>query len=494
MQMAVNPLDLSQVTDHPLINVDATEYQRITTDLDFYRGVWPEKQWRTSDGRMMKRDNNSLNFLQSACDRFASLLYNENCTITIDNANAQNYIDTVLNNNRFNSNFQRYLASMLAMGGLAIRPYWDDANQQIKLAWIQAPNFYPLRNNTSEVSEGAIASQTAVQRGSSRWYYTLLEIHQWVNGQYVISNQLFKSDSKKITGKQVPLNELYDDLPEQVTYDGLTEPLFVYIKPAKFNNIDVNSPLGVGFADNTRATLREINDTYDQLGMEIKLGQRRIAITGNMAQWVPDQNGHAPSRPAFDPDDPVYVAVDGGDKFSVTDLSPALRTPQYQVALATLIKTFEVQNGLSVGTFSLAPDGDVKTATQVVSENSATYQTRNSYLTNIEYGIKQLIIAILELSSQIVTNTGAVLYAGDIPDKEHIAVNFDDGVFVDKAAQTDTWIKLFSAKLATQEQAIAKVQGVTDEEAAKIAAQIKAETPEPPMPQFEQDQGDGEAE
>ncbi|MFT8409890.1 MAG: phage portal protein [Schleiferilactobacillus perolens] len=492
--MTVSPLDLSQVTDHPLINVDATEYQRITSNLDFYRGVWPDKEWHTADGRPKKRDNNALNFLQSACDRFASLLYNENCTITIDDDDAQSYIDTVLNNNRFNSNFQRYLASMLAMGGLAIRPYWDDTNQQIKLAWIQAPNFYPLRNNTSEVSEAAISSQTAVQKGNTRWYYTLLEIHQWSNGQYVISNQLFRSESKKIVGKQVPLSELYDDLPEQVTYNSLTEPLFVYIKPAKFNNIDVNSPLGVGFADNTRSTLREINDTYDQLGMEIKLGQRRIAISGNMAQWIPDKSGNAPSRPAFDPDDPIYVAVDGGDKFSLTDLTPALRSPQYQVALATLIKTFEVQNGLSVGTFSLAPDGDVKTATQVVSENSATYQTRNSYLTNIEYGIKQLIIAILELSQQVITSTGATLYTGAIPDKEHIAVNFDDGVFVDKAAQTDTWIKLYAAKLATQEQAIAKVQGVTEEQAAKIAAQIKAETPEPPLPQFEEEQGDEGAE
>ncbi len=494
MQMTVNPLDLSQVTDHPLINVDATEYQRINSNLDFYRGIWPQKEWQTTDGRTKKRDNNALNFLQSACDRFASLLFNENCTITIDDKNAQKYIETVLNNNRFNANFQRYLASMLAMGGLTIRPYWDDTNQQIKLAWIQAPNFYPLRNNTSEVSEGAIASQTAVQRGSSRWYYTLLEIHQWIGGQYVISNQLLRSDSKKITGKQVPLNELYDDLPEQVTYDGLTEPLFVYIKPAKFNNIDVNSPLGVGFADNTRATLREINDTYDRLGMEIKLSQRRITITGNMAQWIPDKNGHAPSKPVFDPDDPVYVAIDGGDKFSITDLSPALRIDGYQASLATLIKTFEVQNSLSVGTFSMSPEGDIKTATQVVSENSATYQTRNSYLTNIEYGIKQLIIVIFELSQRVTTNAGAQLYTGEIPDKETIAVNFDDGVFVDKAAQTDTWIKLFSAKLATQAQAIAKVQGVTDEEAAKIAAQIKAETPDPPLPQFEQDQGDEEAE
>lgn len=142
----------------------------------------------------------------------------------------------------------------------------------------------------------------------------------------------------------------------------------------------------------------------------------------------------------------------------------------------------------------MSPEGDIKTATQVVSENSATYQTRNSYLTNIEYGIKQLIIAILELSQRVTTNAGAQLYTGEIPDKETIAVNFDDGVFVDKAAQTDTWIKLFSAKLATQAQAIAKVQGVTDEEAAKIAAQIKAETPDPPLPQFEQDQGDEEAE
>jgi A118 family predicted phage portal protein len=490
VQLATNPLSLASITDHPLIQIDQQEYQRINSNLYFYRGQYDDIERTTIEGKRLKRPYNSLNLLETASNRFASILYNENCTITIDNEEAQAYIDEVLDNNRFNTNMQRYLSSMLALGGIAVRPYWDASAQQIKLSWIQAPNFYPLRNNTGDISECAISSKTVINRGNTPVYYTLLEFHQWLQPGYTITNQLFRSDSKNQVGKQVPLNELYEDLPESVVYPGLTQPLFTYIKPAKFNNIDVNSPLGIGFADNSRSIIRELNEAFDQFGTELKLGKRRIAVTGNMAQWLPDENGKAPAKPYFDPDDEVYVAVDARDKFSVQDLSAPLRTPQYQVGLATLIKMFEMQNGLSIGTFSLAPDGDLKTATQVVSENSATYQTRNSYLTNVEYGIKQLVIAILELSKGVITNTGKSLYTGELVTKDDIAVSFDDGVFVDKSQQADLWVKLYAAGLSTKAQAIEKVQGVTTEEAEKIAQQITAETPTPAMPKFETDQND----
>ncbi|MDF4186030.1 hypothetical protein PV940_03145 [Ligilactobacillus salivarius] len=54
--------------------------------------------------------------------------------------------------------------------------------------------------------------------------------------------------------------------------------------------------------------------------------------------------------------------------------------------------------GFSSGTFSYDGQG-VKTVTEVVSENSTTYQTRSSYLTQVELFLNQLVNAILEVAS-----------------------------------------------------------------------------------------------
>ena len=57
---------------------------------------------------------------------------------------------------------------------------------------------------------------------------------------------------------------------------------------------------------------------------------------------------------------------------------------------------FEMQVGVSGGMFSF--DGKtMKTATEVVSENSDTFQLRNSIVSLVEHSIKELVVSICEL-------------------------------------------------------------------------------------------------
>ena len=70
----------------------------------------------------------------------------------------------------------------------------------------------------------------------------------------------------------------------------------------------------------------------------------------------------------------------------------------------------------------------MKTATEIVSENDLTYRTRNDHVYEVEQFIKGLVISVLELAKAY------DLFTGDIPTFEHIGVDFDDGVFQDRAA------------------------------------------------------------
>ena len=63
----------------------------------------------------------------------------------------------------FNKNFERYLESALALGGLAMRPYVD--GDKIRVAFVQAPVFLPLQSNTQDVSNAAILTKTIKSEG-----------------------------------------------------------------------------------------------------------------------------------------------------------------------------------------------------------------------------------------------------------------------------------------------------------------------------------------
>lgn len=479
MANVMGSYSLTSITDHPRINIDPSEVERIKKDLWLYEAVPTKRKYTNLAGKEVTKKNGTFNFFQSACNRFSSILYNQNCNIQVDGSSGENdFINGILENNHFNGNFQRYISSMLATGGIVIRPYWDTYAQKIKLTWVIATNFYPLRSNTGEISEGAIAATTISGTHDSPKYYTLLEFHTWNNNVYCVDFELYLSNVQNIIGNQVPLSDVYPDLQDHTEYQGFKSPLFTYIKPAKFNNVNPNSPLGIGFADNSRSTLKYLDEAFTELGRSIRVSKQRIAITGDMASWLPDSNGVATSRPTFDLDDEVFTAIDGGtEQPTISDLTLKSPIESQRSTIDYLIHNFELQNNVSSGTFSMNDTATAITATQVVAENSTTYQTRASYLTNIEQGVKELVVAIFELASQTVTANGQTLWTGEIPDFDNISANFDDGVFMDRQSLITEVVGLKSQGLESQIGALKKIYNLTDEQAKAKAAEINAEKP-----------------
>jgi A118 family predicted phage portal protein len=77
-----------------------------------------------------------------------------------------------------------------------------------------------------------------------------------------------------------------------------------------------------------------------------------------------------------------------------------------------------------------------------------------------------------------------------------VTVDFDDGVFTDKSASLDYWIKANAAGLVPKRVAIARALDVPDEVAEQYAAEVSQESPEPPVPQDSQSglfDGDGDS-
>ncbi|WBX81302.1 phage portal protein [Virgibacillus salarius] len=479
---------LKTINDHPKVNIDPAELARIERNMRQYAGDYPKVEYINSDGELRERDYMPLNMRKLSADVLAGLVFNEQCSVVVSDADekdtnntfhsANDYIQHVFQHNRFIKNLADYLEPTFALGGLTVRPYVDQSTGEMEFSWALANAFYPLRSNSNGISEGVMKSVTTKIENDKTIYYTLLEFHEWAKGEnnenvYLITNELYKSNNKAEIGKRVPLSELHEGLQEKTPIRKLTRTNFNYLKPSGFNNINPHSPLGLGIADNSISTLTKINDTHDQFWWEIKMGQRTVFVSDQMLSTIPDEAGNPPKQ-VFDPDVNVYKSAHMGDgKEPVKDVTSDIRTEQYISAINQSLRTLEMELKLSVGTFSF--DGQsVKTATEVVSENSLTYRTRNDHVYEVEQFIKGLVISTLELA-KATTWKGEPLFNGEIPTAEHIGVDFDDGVFQDRAALLDFYGKAKTFGVIPTVEIIQRVFKVPKDTAEQWVKEIRAE-------------------
>lgn len=477
---------LKSINDHKKVNIDPLELQRIEKNFVDYSGAYPKVEYINSMGNLQEREYFYLNMSKLTAEYLAGLVFNEECEVNISDAeddkeqntykNAHDFIEHVFEHNDFKKNLSEYLEAMFATGGIAVRPYVDMTTGEMEFSWALADAFYPLKSNSSGVSEGVIKSVSMEVDKNETYYYTLLEFHEWekdVDGSslYVITNELYKTKDKNEIGKRVPLSERYEGMLEQAKIKGLTRPLFNYVKPTGFNNLSPHSPLGLSITDNCKRTLKKINDTYDEFYWEIKMGQRTVFVDERMLKTLPSEDGLPPTQ-VFDPRVNVYKSLRMlDDKSPVHDVTNDIRTEQYTSAINSSLRLLEMELKFSPGTFSF--DGkSVKTATEITSENSQTYRTRNDQINAVEKFIKGLIVSTLELAKAVEYNDKK-LFDGEIPTFEHIGVDFDDGIFVDKMQQLNFLGKAKTFGFIPTVEAIERLFKVPKEVAEQWSKQIQ---------------------
>ena len=455
---------LDSVLDHPKINGDPKEYDRIKVSLMHYEGNYPKVKYLNSNKQLQDRDLSSINMMKKVANQYATMVFNEQCEINVD-GEASEFIQEVFEHNDFKKNFSKYLEPMFALGGLACRPYFDADSKQIEFSWALANAFYPLQSNTNNISECAIPFVSTRTEGKKTYYYTLLEFHEWKDESYVVTNELYRSEDSSRVGSRVPLKELYDDLEEETPFKDLSRPQFTYLKTSGFNNINPYSPLGLGVCDNCKKTLDRINRVYDEFDQEIKKGKRRVAVTDMLLNSRINRETQEVVQ-FFDEDEDTFIAIPGSnmDDYTVKDLTTNIRTTEYIGAINHQLKTLEMETNLSTGTFTFDMNGvrSTKTATEVVSENSQTYQTRSMQITEIEKFVKELIVSVCELGKAM------NIYTSEIPKYDQIGIDFNDGAFQNRDAQLNFYMKLVNLGYPV-EKVFQAVLDLPEEEAKKLA-------------------------
>ena len=455
---------IENISEHKDIYVNEKMYQKIDEWKALYKGYFEEIhqiKYHTIDGQKTRRML-TLNMPKVAAEEMASLIFNEKCEISISNEGLKEFIiDDVFRKNKFNRNFQIYLEYMMAYGGMVIKPFVKD--DQIKLSFVTADCFIPIEYDNSGIRGGVFLNE--FRKGKDK--YTHLEWHVWDNGQYIIKNEVYKSQNGDDLGVKVALKSIYPELEEEVPIEHLDRPLFVYFKPNLANNIDTHSPLGVSLYANSLDVIKAIDTAFDSFEREFRLGKKRIIVPAHMVKTVVDPITGAQHR-YFDANDETYEAFDYGnmDTDTIKDINIELRVDEHIAAINALLNLFAMQTGFSAGTFSF--DGkSMKTATEVVSEQSKTFKSKKSHEIIIEAGLQELIDVIVKL---------AQLYNIHNTTEEYdVSVAFDDSIAEDKNTELTMIIQEVNNKLTPRKQAIMKYHGLTEQEAEKWMQMINEE-------------------
>jgi A118 family predicted phage portal protein len=446
------------------VQVDEQFFKNIGEWKALYAGYfseWHDVKYKTIDGPK-KRRMATLNMPKVVSNEMASLIFNERCEINISNAKLSENVHDVLKKNSFVKNFQDHLEFNFAMGGMVMKPYVEDGT--IRISYITADCFIPISWNNKGITEAVFPNEFKKRDKK----YTHLEWHLWDGSTYVIKNEVYESTSETL-GNKVALKNFFPDLEEEVRIEGFTRPSFVYIKPNTANNIDPSSPLGISLFANSLDTLKALDIAFDSYQREFKLGRKRILVPDTAIKKVVNPDTGEVSR-YFDADDEVYQAMNLGmdsEASKIHDISVSLRVDEHIAAINSLLNILGMQIGFSPGTFTFNGQG-VKTATEVISENSKTFKTKKSHENLIEAGLQDLVECIVQL---------AKLYKlfGTPSEGYEVTIAFDDSIAEDQSAEIAKQVQLVANKLTTRTKAIMKIHGYSEEEAELLVKQINEE-------------------
>lgn len=488
---------INSVTEFAAVIESQWMYNRVLIWRALYRGYlgnvdsvpFHDAEFVDVTGEKHHRHRATLMMPKIACEKMASLVFNEKCKINIgavksvgtnmtdsntddessDNADIDTFSDNifgVLSDNEFYKQFQRWIEYMFALGGLIAKPYVE--NDKIKIAWVTAQNFLPLESTNDNIRAGVFLDETR----QGKKYYTHLEWHTWDNPDtYHIINELYVSDSPDDLGVKVSLEMLpqYKNMDKDIIVNGLTHPLFIYFKPNIANNFETLSPLGISLFSNSLDTLKSLDIAFDSFQREFALGKRRIIVPASAIRAIYDMKTGEVHR-YFDTNDEVYQAMQTGemDSEQIKDMAVALRVTDHVAAIKSLLDMLAMQMGFSSGTFTF--DGQaVRTATEVISENSDTFRTKNAHETLIEHGIKELVDVIAQLADLygMFPNPGAENY--------EVTVDFDDSIADDRVQNANFYVTMNAAGMIPKQLAIQRIFDVTEDQAKEWVQMIKDE-------------------
>lgn len=446
------------LTAHGYALPGADFFSQIDRWRAWYQGFVPafHRYWVHNGQKRRRCERYRLNMARSVCAEHAKLLLNDRVRISCGGFEE---LDALLAEADFFTQGNRLIELVFALGTGAFTEYLG-ADGRPCIDYVRGDMIFPLKWRGSTVTDCAFASRVTVG-GRLGWYIQLHEKQGW---QYIIRNVYLDAQGKEVSPP--------DGIAPQVA-TGSARPLFQLIRPARVNNVDLDCPMGAAIYSDAIDQLKGCDFAYDSFVNEIQLGRARLMVPQSMATIEMQKNGLV--EPRFDPNDATfYVYEQSADgKQELKHVIPPLRMAEHEKAVQMAVDLLAFKCDLGRGRFRFE-NGTIKTAREVIAQNSDLYQS-------IKRNEKVIESAIFDMVKALGFLTGLQ------PDKLTPAISFDESIFEDAEAIASQNVMLVNAGLRTRKDAIMAIEQVDEGVALKKAEAIAKEQNFPAPTTFMED-------
>lgn len=445
-------------------------------DIYDYMQIW--KEWLAGDvadfhhykvklasGTTVNKEILTMNMPKKVCEDMAKLLWTEKTQIQLKRKKDTIKLWSILDNkvNNFTTNFPIFIELVMALGNGALIEYKD--NGVTTIDYVTGDLVVPYKYTNSYVYGLITVSryseiEDAETNKEKTFYYTHITYHEHENGKYKRKHELYKSENDNELGNEINFNEIYPDIEKEDEIE-TDVPYFQVLKPNLANNLDMSSPLGISIFANSIDRFKAIDLKYDSFSREFVLGKKRILVdnTTLKAKAIPNENGKIDYVQQFDANDEVYVAVEGMEKQPAKEIDFTLRTKDHIDAINAELNWLSSNVGLGENYYKF--DGvSVKTATEVISENSKAFRTRTRHLINVNDVVYDLVRAICHIEGI---------------DASDIVITPDDSIITDKNAEKTLALMEVQQGLKSKKSYLIKFEGMTEQQAQEELDKINEE-------------------
>lgn len=445
-------------------------------DIYDYMQIW--KEWLAGDvadfhhykvklasGTTVNKEILTMNMPKKVCEDMAKLLWTEKTQIQLKRKKDTIKLWSILDNkvNNFTTNFPIFIEQVMGLGNGALIEYKD--NGVTTIDYVTGDLVVPYKYTNSYVYGLITVSryseiEDAETNKEKTFYYTHITYHKHENGKYKRKHELYKSENDNELGNEINFNEIYPDIEKEDEIE-TDVPYFQVLKPNLANNLDMSSPLGISIFANSIDRFKAIDLKYDSFSREFVLGKKRILVdnTTLKAKAIPNENGKIDYVQQFDANDEVYVAVEGMEKQPAKEIDFTLRTKDHIDAINAELNWLSSNVGLGENYYKF--DGvSVKTATEVISENSKAFRTRTRHLINVNDVVYDLVRAICHIEGI---------------DASDIVITPDDSIITDKNAEKTLALMEVQQGLKSKKSYLIKFEGMTEQQAQEELDKINEE-------------------
>ena len=445
-------------------------YDMISVWKSWYRGNVNDFHYYNvtlADGTIKLAERLTMNMPKKLCEDYAKLIWNDEVEISLNNKGNSKRLWEILNSNEnnFSTMFPQFIEKTYALGTGALVEYKDD--DKIKIDYLEADVIIPHKYNNGYIS-GLITISQFTEEKRIKYYYTHLTFHELVDGKYIKYNELYKSTKENELGKEINFEDYYN-MPSLMTFDTNT-PHFQVFKLPIANNLNLKCSMGMSVYGNSIDRFKAIDSKYDLFTKEFELGKKRITVdaTAVKKRVETDATGDTRFVSYFDKNDTVFQAIAGMESQPIKEIDFKLRHREFIESINAELNWLSANVGLGNEFYNF--DGSaVKTATEVISENSDTFRTKKHHELMVKQVLKGLIKAVMELDGKL------------IQDKD-ITITFDDSIINDEDAYIDRGLKLFNAKVISKETFLRDYMSFDDkqieEEKMRLSEENKIVLPE----------------